>query len=175
MTRGQAMTEDQPEDRNRGYASFLKTLLKHDAQFLIVGSQAICAHGLKRAARDLDVWISASATNTRRVTAALVEFGVPAAQLEPHDLSLPNVLFKLAAVDHLGRPVADIDLLTSVDDFDFDGCHRRCCLLEVSSVRVPVISINDLKRMKKESPRRIDATDLAILEKWIDRGVDDHA
>ena len=118
------MTDDQLEDRNRGYASFLKTLLKHDAQFLIVGSQAICAWS-KTSGTDLDVWISASATNTRRVTAALVEFGVPAAQLEPHDLSLPNVLFKLAAVDHLGRPVADIDLLTSVDDFDFDGCHRR--------------------------------------------------
>jgi hypothetical protein len=64
----------------------------HGVEYLVVGAQALAAHGRVRATGDLDVWVRPEAANAKRVIEALRVFGAP----------------------------LRIDVLTSIDDVAFD-------------------------------------------------------
>ncbi|HMJ13115.1 MAG TPA: hypothetical protein VK524_16960, partial [Polyangiaceae bacterium] len=50
-------------------------LSAHDAEFLLVGGQAVIAHGYPRLTKDMDLWVRPTADNGARVLAALAAFG----------------------------------------------------------------------------------------------------
>lgn len=74
-------------------------------EFLVVGAQAVAAHGHVRATGDLDVWVRPEARNAARVLAA---FGAPLHDLTVDDLSRPGTVFAgepvpVLSVQHLIR------------------------------------------------------------------------
>ena len=42
---------------NQDFQEFLKSFVKHDVRFLIIGGYALAAHGHPRYTKDLDVWV----------------------------------------------------------------------------------------------------------------------
>ena len=55
----------------------LSALFAADAEFLVVGSHALAAHGVPRATGDLDLWVRGMPENARKVLVALAEYLSP--------------------------------------------------------------------------------------------------
>jgi len=53
------------------YKEMLQILLNNEAKFLIVGAYAMGAYGYPRATEDFDIWIEASAENSKRIYKSL--------------------------------------------------------------------------------------------------------
>ena len=52
-----------------------KLFSEHGAEYLIVGGQAVIAHGYPRLTKDMDLLVRPTADNGARVLSALAEFG----------------------------------------------------------------------------------------------------
>ena len=49
--------------------------IAHKVKFLVVGGQAVIAHGYPRMTKDLDLWVHPTTENGEKVIAALTSFG----------------------------------------------------------------------------------------------------
>src|ERR1051325_8966673 len=86
----------------------------HQVEFLVVGGQAVVAHGYARLTKDLDLWVRPTASNGARLLPALAEFGYPAGALTPQQFENPRLLLVL------GREPFRIDILTGIPGVTFD-------------------------------------------------------
>jgi hypothetical protein len=62
---------------NEDFVDMLTALTGSQVDFSIVGAYALAAHGVPRATGDIDIFITPTAENARRVYEALLEFGAP--------------------------------------------------------------------------------------------------
>ena len=76
---------------------FLRSLIKHEVQFLLVGGYAVAIHGYIRATNEIDFWIEGSLENASRAEAAIREFGFDLPSLSAQALSDPG---KLTTMGH---------------------------------------------------------------------------
>src|SRR5207249_1462657 len=60
---------------NQDFRDLLAEFNARKVEFLVVGAQALAAHGCVRATRDLDVWVRPQLDNAKRVMSALRAFG----------------------------------------------------------------------------------------------------
>jgi hypothetical protein len=58
-----------------------------------------------------------------------------------------------------------VDILTTVDGLEFAACWERRVLRELGRASVPVLSIDDLIRNKKQVGRKQDLADVENLER----------
>lgn len=144
---------------DRDFRELLESFIAHDVRFLVVGGYAVAAHGHPRYTGDLGLWVWASTQNAQRLLTALDEFGFGSVGLVANDFTEPG------RVVQLGHPPLRIDLLTSIDGVDFEGCHERRDDMVVDGLPLPFISLDDLRRNKASSGRPQDLADLAALEK----------
>lgn len=91
---------------NPDFRDILSALSDEQADYLVVGANAVAAHGLRRMTKDLDVWVRPTPENAGRVWRALAKFGAPLADLNPQDLEREGVFFQV------GLPPNRIDILT---------------------------------------------------------------
>ena len=52
------------------FIEFLKLLRAHEVEYLLVGGYAVGFHGYPRTTNDLDVWVSPTPENARRLVSA---------------------------------------------------------------------------------------------------------
>ena len=143
---------------NPDFVEMLSALSDAGAEFLIVGAHALAVHGRPRATGDLDIWIQPTPENASRVWKALAEFGAPMDQIDPDELTRPEMVFQL------GVSPNRIDLLTSVTGLEFGGAWARRSTVDLQSLRVPVLGREDLIRNKRAVGRPRDLADVAELE-----------
>ncbi|MBK5306417.1 MAG: nucleotidyltransferase [Frankiaceae bacterium] len=143
---------------DRDFNEFLACLVAHEVRFLVVGGYAVAVHGHPRYTGDLDIWVWTSSENADGVLSALADFGFASVGLSPADFTEPD------RVVQLGYPPVRIDLLTSIDGVDFEGCFARRLEVVVGGLSVPFIALDDLRRNKAASGRPQDRADLAALE-----------
>ena len=139
----------------RDFREFLKLLDAHNARFLLIGGYAVNAFGYVRNTVDMDVWISSDDRNQRSVVRAIRDFAFPSA---PDDL-----LREDDAMVRMGLPPLRIEVLKKISGVDFDDCWPRRVLIEDGDMRIPAISLEDLKRNKLASGRKKDLLDLDEL------------
>jgi hypothetical protein len=132
-----------------------------DVEYLVVGGQAVNAHGAPRLTKDLDLFIRTTADNSERVFKALARFGAPIAGLSPAD-------FREHAGDvfQIGVEPNRIDILQSISGVDFDSAWERRQLFEVEDgLTVPFMALDDLLANKLASGRPQDLADVDKLKK----------
>lgn len=142
---------------NRDFQGFLRSFVRNDVRFLIIGGYALAAHGHPRYTKDLDVWVWPDPENADRVLAALDEFGFGSLGLEVLDFLEPGVIVQL------GREPQRIDLLTFATGLEFASAFENRVLVEIGGVEVPFISVEDLRRNKKATGRLRDLADVEDL------------
>jgi hypothetical protein len=125
--------------------------------YLLVGGYAVGLHGYPRATIDLDIWIRATLGNAARVVGALREFGFDLPALEP------TLFIDPRSIVRLGVPPFRIEVMTSIDGVEFEACRARALQFDLDDVRVPVISLADLKVNKRAAGRHKDLADLENL------------
>ena len=139
------------------FKEFLRLFNANRVEYLLVGGYAVGLHGYPRATIDLDVWVCATPENAERIMRALRAFGFALAALEPQLFVNPRSIVRF------GTPPFRIGIMTSIDGVEFDACRRRASVFDVEGVRVPVISLDDLKTNKRAAGRNKDLADLDNL------------
>jgi hypothetical protein len=139
------------------FKEFLRLLNANRVDYLLVGGYAVGLHGYPRATVDLDVWVRATGDNAERVLRALREFGFDLPELEPTLFTDPRSIVRF------GVPPFRIEVMTSIDGVEFEGCRAQAVEFDLDDVRVPVISLADLKINKRAAGRHKDLADLENL------------
>jgi hypothetical protein len=130
-------------------------------EYLVVGGQAVNAHGAPRLTKDLDLFLRSTADNSERVFKALARFGAPIAGLSPADFrDHPDDVFQI------GVEPSRIDLLQHIAGVDFDSAWERRQLFAVEDgLTVPFLALDDLLANKLASGRPQDLADVDKLSK----------
>ena len=139
------------------FKEFLRSLNANGVDYLLVGGYAVAVHGYPRATVDMNVWIRSSRANAEATVQALRAFGFDLPELKAEVFLSPRALVRF------GVPPFRIEVMTSIDGVEFEACRARAVEFEVDDVRVPVISLADLKVNKRAAGRHKDLADLENL------------
>lgn len=149
---------------NPHFAEMLSALSAADVDYLIVGAFALAAHGNPRATGDIDIWIRPTRENAARVLEALRDFGAPLFDLGIDDLTAEDTVFQIGVA-----PVR-IDILTGIDGVAFDDAWARRVPVQIESLTIPVLGLDDLAANKRASGRPKDLADLVWIEARLGQG-----
>ena len=86
----------------------------------------------------MDVWIAVDADNQQKVLQAIRDFAFPDV---PDDL-----LHEDDAMVRMGQPPLRIEVLKKISGVEFEDCWPRRVIIEDDDLRIPTISLEDLKR-----------------------------
>ena len=157
---------------NKMQLDFVNLLIKNNIVFLVIGGQAVHIYSKYRATSDLDILLSRSKNNARRLAHVLTHFnGQPTQGRKWEDL----LTQKEPRLAYPSENNHEADVLTSIDGIDFGLCYRRSleanfeglvlkvpCLLDLIDMKnISLASGNDASAQKK------DARDITWLEKLI--------
>jgi hypothetical protein len=141
----------------RDFREFLSLLSAREVKYLLVGGYAVGFHGYPRATADMDIWVSRTDENARKLVSVLEEFGF-------RDVAMAGqALTQAGQVIRMGVPPLRIELFTSVSGAEFDACYAERIEGVIDGVRVSILSLADLKRNKKAAGRPKDLADLEEL------------
>ena len=143
---------------NRHFVEMLSALSDAGAEYLVIGAQALAAHGFVRGTRDLDIWIRPTRENAQRVWRALVAFGAPLQGVTIEDLCTPELIYQL------GVEPNRIDFITTPVGVGFDDAWRNRVAMRVADRDYPFLSKADLITMKRATARPQDLVDADTLE-----------
>jgi hypothetical protein len=142
------------------FKDLLRLLNQQQVRFLIVGGYAVMKYTEPFYTKDLDIWIEASSTNAERTYAALARFGAPLGDLSVEDLIEPETVFQI------GMPPARIDILTSIENVEFQEAWERRVQMQWGDVPVSVVSLEHLIQNKEATGREMDKLQAERLRKY---------
>lgn len=136
---------------------FLAALQHHHADFIIVGAFALARFGIPRGTGDLDIFITPTEDNARRVLAALDDFGMGALGITVQDILSGDII-------QLGFPPARIDLLTKLTGVSTEEIleSRECGKL--GNFEVNFIGKNVFIKNKTAVGRTKDIADIEAIQ-----------
>ncbi len=138
------------------FSEFLRCLIARNVRFLVVGGHAVSFHGYPRFTHDVDVVILPEQDNAEAVLAALSDFGFGSVELRASDFLKPTTVV-------LGRPPAQIDIMTFIKGVDLGDAWARREVGELDGIEVAFISRQDLIANKRAVGRPEDLADIARI------------
>lgn len=142
---------------NSDLIELLRCLKEFKVKYLIIGGQAVIYYAEPRYTKDVDILVEASKSNSKRLIAALKEFGAPTDNLTEEDFSTPGTLYVF------GLPPNRVDILTSATGVDFKSAWKNRTRIVLKKVPAYFCSKKDLIKMKKAAGRLQDLVDLESL------------
>jgi hypothetical protein len=130
----------------------------HSVDFLLIGGQAVIAHGYPRLTKDMDLWLRPSRANGQRVLDALAEFGTPLRDFTADRFLEPDTIVMI------GREPFRVDLITQIPGVEFSAAWERRGAITLDGVVIPLIAREDLIANKKAVGRLQDLADVEALE-----------
>lgn len=149
-------TIEKDDFMNSDFLDLLRTFVKYNVSFLIIGGYAAAIHGHVRYTKDLDLWVKPSPENARNVRLAMVAFGWPNPPSE-EDLMIADQLAQAGVI-----PTA-IDVFTGIGGLDFDDCYKAAIGVQVEGMNLKALSLHDLIAAKRISGRPQDLADIHVL------------
>jgi predicted nucleotidyltransferase len=140
------------------WIELLRSFAARSVEFLLIGGQAVIAHGYPRLTKDMDLWLRPSRDNGHRTLAALQDFGTPLPDFTPERFEEPDTIIMI------GREPFRVDLLTSIPGVTFEDAWTRRTSVQLDGVVVPLIGREDLIANKKTVGRLQDLADVEALE-----------
>ncbi|MBF0280893.1 MAG: hypothetical protein HQM13_24080 [SAR324 cluster bacterium] len=141
----------------RDFRDFLKLLNDEEVEYLLIGGYAVGYYGYPRATNDIDIWVSTTPGNAKKVVDVLNKFGFSNPEINE------ELFLQEDKIVRMGYPPMRIEILTSISGVEFRECQHKKVLDEFSGVAVSLISLEDLKINKKASGRHKDLDDLENL------------
>ena len=134
----------------------------------MIGGVAVQVHGHRRTTMDLDVTPDPSSENLGRLAAALEELDARPVdpELATGEIAVtdPDRLALAAIVPPLMTRHGQIHILKEPKGARPYGQMREAALVvEVDGIEIPIVSLNDLIRMKRAAGRPADRDDIAAL------------
>lgn len=144
---------------NEDYKEILQSLLNNKAKFLVVGAYAMGAYGYPRATGDLDIWVEASAENSKNIYKSISEFGAPLSDITEETFAEKGIIFQI------GIAPRRIDIITHIDGVIFEEAYKTKEFIEIENLRVPFLSKENLIKNKESTNREKDRLDADYLKK----------
>jgi predicted nucleotidyltransferase len=144
------------------FSALLRALSDAGVRFLVVGGYAVMEYTEPRYTKDLDIWLAPGEENAHAAWQALAAFGAPVAEITPHDLTQPDLVYQI------GITPVRIDLMTSITGVQFEEAWQRRTERNVGGVRVAILSIEDLIANKRAVGRPHDRIDARRLRAVLD-------
>ena len=144
---------------NEDYKEILQILLKNKVKFLVVGAYAMGAYGYPRATGDFDIWVEASAPNSKKVYKSFVKFGAPLSGIEEDTFAEKGIVFQV------GVAPRRIDILTHIDGVNFRQAYKTKKNIKIGKLTIPFISKENLIKNKQSTGREKDSLDARYLRK----------
>jgi hypothetical protein len=119
---------------NEDYKEMLQILLNHEVKFLIVGAYALAAYGYPRATGDFDVWVEASAENSKKILSSITSFGTSISGLTEKTFVEKGIVFQI------GLAPRRIDIITHIDGVDFNNAYTSRKTIVMEGLKLPFIS-----------------------------------
>jgi len=135
------------------FASFQK----HEVRYLVIGGIASILYGVPRATFDLDILIEPTAPNVRKMLDALLEAGMGTATLTTPEELLSNEITVF-------KDKVRIDVQTSTPGLIFPGAWKRRETMVYQGQAFFVVNKKDLIATKRASGRKVDLSDVRLLE-----------
>ena len=143
------------------HQELLKTLLRHDVEFLIIGGYAVVFHGYQRTTGDIDLWLRPTNQNKIKLILALNEL-----DFEKNDLDkLQMTNFEDHIVFSYGKEPFKVDFITRVNQVSFEEADQNKIVGEIDELKLPVINLRELVLTKINTGRKKDEADIEELQK----------
>lgn len=157
------------------YEDLFKALNKNKVKYAIAGGVAVNLYGVERATRDLDLLLAMDEENLLKAASVFKNLGYsPKVPVKPEDFANEQMREKwikeknmivFSYID-LKKPYVLIDIIIS-SPLKYEDISKNVSILtsKDEAIRVPVISIDDLIKMKKKANRLQDISDVEMLKK----------
>jgi predicted nucleotidyltransferase len=147
--------------------AILRVLAEHGVEFVVVGGIAVQTHGYVRPTRDLDIIPRPDLVNLSRLGEALAELDSRLYRTQrPLDMTDPQIL-KRAALVPLVTTYGRLDIMniesTAGKLGRYSDLRERAIDVDLGTLRVAVMGLDDLIRMKKATGREQDRIDIGAL------------
>lgn len=153
------------------YKKIFTKLKEADIQYLIVGGVAVNLYGYSRFTGDIDIILALNKENLARLDNLMHETG--------YTERLPITIKELANQEQLkhfikeknlkaftyisgDQPQLDIDVIVN-ESIDFEKYVKNQTFVEIWGIKLPVVSMDDLIKMKKSAGRDKDLLDIEAL------------
>ncbi|MCD5383624.1 nucleotidyltransferase [candidate division WOR-3 bacterium] len=152
---------------DKEFIEICRSLNKHGVKYVVCGGYAIKLHGVediakqKRRTIDYDFIIESSEKNIEKVRIAMKDINPIVKDLRSNDLKKYSTVLIASSDDKY----FDIDLISKIWEVDYKKASRDMIKKEIDGVKIPVVSLNHLLEMKKDSFRSRDITDTFWLKK----------
>jgi len=155
--------------QSKEHIRFLKTLIKFDVKFLIIGGHAAIYHGVRRTTSDLDILVEPTKHNGEKIISSLHFL-----QLEVPDI-LP-LEFESNLVLSFGFEPDAVDIINYAPGLEYDTIYQNSIIVDLEKVQVRMIDIRDLIRTKELINRPgekalLDKYDVEVLKKIIHKKI----
>lgn len=130
----------------------LTNLHRRGVRVVVVGGQAIRAHGIDRATADLDLLIEPTVANATLLLEVLAMYDPAMRTHRPSEIARPSL--KMQLHDPTGR--GPVDILTSVDGVDFPRAFDDSLLIRMGSGKARVASLGTLLAIKSAAADRTE-------------------
>lgn len=148
---------------------------EHKVEYVVCGAFASILHGIEkvskqfRPTKDYDFMIDGSKENVRKIKNALKGLFSKIDELKDDDFGSYDTI---QIVEEKSALV--LDLITKMQNIDYMVAKKNAVIIESKGVKIPVLGIDNLIAMKKDSFRPQDRFDtywlMRIKEKGIEAG-----
>lgn len=154
------------------YEEVFKTLNKYKVKYVVSGGVAVVLHGVVRLTIDVDLYVKLSESNLVRFVSALESLGYrPKAPVKGMDFVNPinrekwkrEKEMKVFTFIHLKKPRELIDVFIE-EIIDYNKVDSEKVVIKVNNLKIPIMSINHLKILKKMAGREQDLSDIKALD-----------
>ena len=142
---------------NSDFSDLLRLFNTNQVKYLVIGGYALIQYAEPRYTKDLNLWISADATNAIAVYRALREFGAPLADLTEADFAQEGYFYQM------GVPPVRVDILMGIPGAVFAEPWPRRMDVDFDGLLVPFIARQDLIAAKRAVGRPQDLLDVEQL------------
>ncbi len=154
------------------YEEVLKAFQKEKVKYVLVGGFAVNLLGSMRSTADLDILVEMSDSNLERIVKILKKQGYAVKQpVDPIRIADKKTREDWIKNKHMKAfnfykedELKEIDIIIE-SPISFDEAKKRPIIIKVGNLRLPVISIDNLIRMKKNTGRTIDKLDIEELNR----------
>jgi len=153
------------------YFEELGAFYRSNIKFLVVGGLAVNLYGVPRVTQDIDIILFMEKENVLAFCQVMKELGyMPRLPVNPEDMADSEKLrewteernMKAFSFYHKEKNYKVVDIVL-IHPLDFKQAEKRKKVFAVEDIEIPVVSIEDLIKMKKASGRKSDISDAKML------------
>jgi hypothetical protein len=139
----------------------LKSLLKNEVEFMLVGGYAVIHYGYRRTTGDMDLWVKPDNNTKTKLIKALSDLGFESEDL----MQVGSLDFTKHLVFSLGEEPQKVDFLTYLNMVQWEEAWKDRVVSDIENLKIPILHLNHLVLSKINNNRLKDNLDVEELQK----------